>query len=138
MQVFYTPATAQRVPVIIDTAENGLGRFSGETLEQIQVRYPGALLGDLETVVAEKEAMLRTEPTQITEAQFMDALECLPPLDYQQRGAGCSFKCEERLSGRMTSIYASVGNPSTYWTFVDLDTTPHAEIMARVAKAYHS
>lgn len=136
---FYTPADGTRtVPSIIDVARtNDKGEtvtyFHGETLEALKARYPNAQLGTIEEVTQIKERALRSDPVQITEDQYFYALECLPPLDWQVRGGGESFKMVERYSGRMTNIYAKLGN--TYWQLMDVDTLPHAEIMAKVSEA---
>ena len=143
-KVFYIPThwsekhQSQIAPSVIDQAveRNGVtvGMYSNETLEMMRGRYPTVELGELDKIVEEKENMLRTDPAPCTEEQFWEALECLPPLDWQRTGAiGESFKLEERTCGRMTSIYARVGE--TYWTFTDVDTLPHGEIMAKVQAA---
>lgn len=132
--IFYTPATLGRVPSTIDMAVlvNGeyVGRFSGETLVQLAKRYPGAAIGELDDVVAEKEAMQTSQPVEIKENQFSDMLECLPPVGWQDTGDCSSFKMCEHLSGRITGVYAKVG--SRYFNFNDLYTITHAQIMTKV------
>jgi hypothetical protein len=143
IKVFYVPShwsekhNTNIVPSVIDQAINRdgklVGKYCGESLEEMRVRYPTVVLGDLNTVVAEKENMMRTEPFAITEQEFCDALECMPPLDWQHTGSGESFKFVERYCGRMTSIYARIG--TGYWSFTDVDNMPHAEIMEKVKAA---
>jgi hypothetical protein len=137
MKVFYTPARDGCMPKVIDAVVlidgEERGAYSLETLAQLAVRYPGVLVGDSEIVERERETAMRTEPEACTEEQFWDALECLPPLDWQCRGGGESFKMVERLSGRMTRIYARTG--TTYWSFVDRDDMTHAAVMAKVTAA---
>lgn len=135
MQVFYTPAKNGVMPQIIDiaiTGEDGqtLGQYSGQTPEQITARYPGALLGDSEAVTLEREGIMRTMPTRITEEQYWDALEVLPPEGWTRTHLGESFKLCEYLCGRMTHIYAKVQDE--YWEFCDVGSMPHVEIMAKV------
>lgn len=108
------------------------GGYSGETLEQIRARYPGAIIGELDTFTAEKEARLRTDPVEITRDQWTEALEVLPPLDHQYDGRACTFKCMEMLSGRITSVYCRIG--SRCFTFTDVASIPHAEIVAKCQK----
>lgn len=144
VKVFYIPShwsekhNTNIVPSVIDQAINRdgklVGKYCGESLEEVRVRYPTVVLGDLDAVVAEKEKMMRTEPDSITENDFWDALECLPPLDWQHTGSiGESFKLVERTSGRMTRIYARIG--TSFWSFTDVDNLPHTEIMNKVKAA---
>ena len=116
--------------VVTNTQGQEVGQYSGETLEQIQARYPGALVGDSDEVTKAREDQLRTAPAPCTHEQFWYALECLPPMGWRNAGNGESFKMSERLSGRMTRIYARTGQ--RYWSFVDTDDLNHAQIMARV------
>jgi hypothetical protein len=137
MKVFYTPACGHLVPRIIDTVVladgQERGQFSGKTLAELTDKYPTVCVGDLDDVTRIKENMMRTEPESCTEEQFWEALECLPPEGWVRAGGGESFKMVERLSGRMTTIYARSG--STYWSFVDADDLTHAAIMAKVTAA---
>lgn len=137
MKVFYTPATADTYPNIIDTVVEiegaQIGQFSRETLEQIQKRYPGAQVGEASEVAEQREAMMISEPQRITEEQFNDALECLPPEGWVRHQHTESFKLCEYYSGRITSIYARFG--TTYWTFKDIGSKSHVEIMDKVSKA---
>lgn len=134
MKVFYTPACGHLVPRIIDSVVlvdgQERGQFSGKTLAELTDKYPTLVVGDADEVTRIKEDMQRTEPQSCTEEQFWEALECLSPMDWVRAGGGESFKMVERLSGRMTTIYARSG--STYWSFVDADDLTHAAIMAKV------
>jgi hypothetical protein len=137
MKVFYTPASGQLVPRVIDSVVlidgEERGACSRETLAELAKRYPTVTVGDLDEVSRIKEEMMRSDPEPCTEEQFWEALECLPPLNWVRAGGGESFKMAERLSGRMTTIYARSG--STYWSFVDCDDLTHAAIMAKVTAA---
>ena len=137
MKVFYTPASDGRYPVIIDIAhqtEAGwIGQYSHETQEQIALRHPTVTLGDAEVVADEREAMMIGDPVEITEEQFWDALECLPPEGWINRQHEESFKMCEYYSGNITSIYARVDG--RYWTFKDVGTKSHADIIAKVRAA---
>lgn len=134
MKVFYTPAQNGQFPNIIDRAlpiEGGyIGQYSLETLEQIQLRHKGALLGDAATVQAERQAMMITEPTSITEDEFIQALECLPPEGWVRNRHTESFKMSEYYSGQITEIYARFSD--TYWCFRDLASKTHNDIMHKV------
>jgi len=139
--VFFIPAKNGIVPQTIDLAIANcekiyVGMHSGETQEQINARYPGVQLGELESVIATKEAMMKSGPIEITRAQYVASRDVLPPEDWQRDASGSSFKMCEHLSGRITSIYAVVDDRC--FTFKDVYSLTHQEIMAmvlRVAKA---
>lgn len=87
------------------------GMYSGETLEQVRLRYPGAEIAELEPWLAAKEKALCTEPQEISEDRFVEMLEVLPPQRWQ-RSRECdfeSFELSEHLSGRVTSIFCRLG-----------------------------
>jgi hypothetical protein len=133
--VFFVPAKGTLLPVLIDEAildpaGHYIGRYSKEPLDKIALRYPGATVGDLEAFIQTRESMMRTTPAEITAEVFEEALSVLPPLDFQRNCLGTTFKCVERLSGRVTAIYAEI--QGRYFSFNDLDTTTHLEIIAKI------
>jgi hypothetical protein len=82
MKVFYTPASGQLVPRVIDSVVlidgEERGAYSRETLAELAKRYPTVTVGDLDEVSRIKEEMMRSDPEPCTEEQFWEALECLP------------------------------------------------------------
>lgn len=137
---FYKPSDAGFAPSIIDVARtNDKGEtvtyFHGMTLEKLREIHPTAQLDTIEAVQKMREDAVRSDPMPISEEQYWDALECLPPLDWVVGSHAESFKMVERYSGRMTNIYARLGR--TYWCFMDVDTLPHLEIIAKVRAAAH-
>lgn len=137
-QVFYTAAPGQ-APRVIDVAvltEDGrtVGQCSGETAEQLGARYglPMELIG-LDDYMALHDEAMRTEPKEITEREYISALECLPPVRWQVSEGIESFRMSERWSGSMTSIYACLSG--RYWRFIDNISMPVAELNQKVAAA---
>ena len=133
--MFYTPANGILVPQIIDEAKINsqgayIGVYSGETLEQIAARYPDAQIGDCDDIVATREAMMKTDPVEIMEDQYVDMLEVLPPEDFKFDTFGSSFKMSEYLSGRITNIYATYGK--RYFMLTDVASLPHSEIIRKI------
>jgi hypothetical protein len=131
LRVFHVPGTI----VCIDFAfpdEAGVlhGQYSGETLEQIQARYPGALVGDVEAVQAASVASCRRKPERITEERYTDMLECLPPVDHIGRGGWTTFKMSERNYATITGIYAWDRANNVYYVLADDETTTHEQIVA--------
>lgn len=131
-KVFFIPGNLH----VLDEArarEDGelVGRFCRLTLEEIQRQSPGAILGTVDEFLEQMEATCRTDPAPITEEQYSDALEVLPPQNWQGIGtAEESFKFLERYAGRVTTIYARLGN--NHYRFRDVYTLPHSDIMAKV------
>ena len=140
-RVFYTPTKLDPkfgcaiCPQVVDMAtlndkQQLVGLHSGETQEQLILRYPGILVGMSHDVQAEREAMMKSEPTEVSEDVFIEALECLPPEDWHNKQSSESFKMCEYLSGQITSIYCRIGK--RYFSFTDVATLTHDEIRAKV------
>ena len=114
---------------IIDIMQpDGKSQYARETIEQIKARYPGAEVWDFDAAIEHKENALKSAPEEITEEQFIEALEVLPPEDWQRTAEGQSFKMCERTSGRITAIYAEVNGK--FYTMSNVHTMPHKDIMA--------
>jgi len=128
-KVFYIPSFC---PEAIDLSyDNGkTGIQSGATFEQLREQYTGLQIADRDAFEALRESSLRLPVSEIDEATFNDQLEVLPPDDLVIVGQQVSFKCSERYSGRITSIYAGQG--PRYFHLRDVCDMPHAEIMRRV------
>ncbi len=132
---FYTPATEDNAPRAIDpilTRADGtrIGVYSGKTQEELAQEY-GEI--GVETYEGLERLMLdffRRPVQEIDIEVFGDALDVLPPEDWQHDAIGESFKMSEHLSGQITHIYARIGK--RYFAFTDSAYLPHAEIMARV------
>ena len=131
--VFYIPGTTTIIDNAVDRNGVLVGHYSGETLEQIRLRYPGATLGEWDDVYAEAEASCKTEPVEINEDEFLRALNVLPPVRWTQRSDSESFKISERLYGSITAIYARLGN--RYYTFSDNITLPHDHVISRIRQS---
>jgi hypothetical protein len=121
---------------IIDTAEldsDGVYRstIKKETLAQVRIRYPDAEIGEWENIYRAAENSCKTEPQEITEAQYIYALEVLPPVCWKNSKGVESFKMSERFYGNVTAIYAHLGN--RYFTFNDLISLTPDEIADRIA-----
>lgn len=121
---------------IIDTAEldsDGVYRstIKKETLAQVRIRYPDAEIGEWENIYRAAENSCKTEPQEITEAQYIYALEVLPPVCWKNAKGVESFKMSERFYGNVTAIYARLGK--RYFTFSDLISLTPDEIADRIA-----
>ena len=132
-QCFYQPGTLSIIDLAVERDGALRGRYSNESLDEMRQRYPGAIVGDLDAFIEDKERQLRTEPEAITAAQFEAALCVLPPLDYRGSAVSESFKCSEMFSGRITAVYCHlrVDGREHYFTFSDVRTIKHEAIVAR-------
>jgi hypothetical protein len=91
---------------------------AGQTLEAMQERYPGLKVGDFDDIMRARESFYRELGVyEIDEETFMDALECLPPLDWVRKGYIESFKLSELITGNIAWIYCRVG--SRFFRFYD-------------------
>ncbi len=126
-QAYYVPGQ----PGIIDYVhpKTGHAAFSGDTLKELEARYPSIKLGSFEKCVEWSENYHRKPVTHSTEAQFWEMLEVLPPEDWHRYPEEESFKMMEYISGSITSIYACVD--SSYYRLADSYTLPHTEIVKR-------
>lgn len=105
---FYVPG----VPGIIDAVhpKTGLGVYSGESLEQIRKRDPGAELGNFEQVCDQQDAYWRKPPVEITRDRFLEMLGVLPPVGWEMTEEEEVFKLAERTSGAITAIFCRIGD----------------------------
>jgi hypothetical protein len=123
---------------IVDTvnAETGLSSCFGETLQKVQERYPRARIMSFDRALehireAEKERFPMLKPVEITEEQFDEMFECLPPAGLKTTPEGISFKMSELTCGTITQAYA-VKNGKHYEMYARINT-PHEMIMSAIA-----
>lgn len=97
---------------IVDTLNGDTGKSTcmNETLEQVRLRYPNARIVSFDTALEqirekEKEVYPMLQPIEITEEQYYEMFECLPPMQYKSTQAGSSFKMSEMTRGDITSGY---------------------------------
>ena len=130
---FYVPGSHS----IIDTAElrDGVWRstINNEDINQIRARYPKAEFGDFDEIYQRIESSFMSDVVEITEAEFIKALEVLPPVGWTTAKGVESFKMSERLVGLITAIYARIGD--RYFTFNDKITLKADQIADRVANS---
>lgn len=69
-------------------------------------------------VTAQRDCYLGDPPIQITAEKWHEALEVLPPEQYEDRGDFASFLMMEHYSGAYTSQYVArdLRDKATYWT----------------------
>lgn len=134
MQIFLNPDTATTIDVAVSRHGQMVGEFSRQTLEEIRQRYPNAQLGTADDVQKIRDNKMKSEPVEITKADYDAAMDVLPPHDLSADVRGASFKSSEPLSGSLTAIYAYDRQKDIYWTFNDSMTLRHDAIMKRVQR----
>lgn len=72
----------------------------------------------------------RKEPVEVTLERYMEMLEVLPPVGFNNTGAEESFKLVERTAGNITAILTRIGD--RYFEMSDSIFLKHADIVARV------
>lgn len=134
-KVFFVPGSTSALDYACERSDGvAVSYFTGKTLAELQEQYPGAIIGPEAEFMQQMEAATRTAPQSITAEEYADALEALPPQDWQGIGSQAeSFKFLERYAGRITSIYARVGH--SHYRFHDICTLGHAEIVEKVKAA---
>jgi hypothetical protein len=137
--IFYIPSTRTKVNNAIDVAMKSDGRIIGvytsKTLEELAEQYPGVVLGTEQEYEKQIVEAVRTAPVEITEEAYWEALEVLPPVDWQARKGNDSFKLSEFITLNVTSIYANRG--ARYYKFRDVATLTHRQIMSRLPIESH-
>jgi hypothetical protein len=130
---FYEPKTHTVIDCLID----GRGMYSGETLEQVRLRYgPGVVVMNTDEAWTDHENAFRSAPVEITEEQFWDALEVLPPCRWRRSPGAESFHMSEHTTGCISSIYVRIGD--YYYTFADDVALTHEERVAKCMPLHRS
>ncbi|MEB3190436.1 MAG: hypothetical protein VKL42_08855 [Snowella sp.] len=130
---FYVPGSTS----LIDIERDGVTAIHKKTLEQLRKEHPTVVMIDLDEAVKQIDDEIVkkyvTEPVEITEDDFEEALSELPPLDYCSRNGATTFKCEEMTISHYTSIYC--WTEGRYFSFIDSQFMSHEEIVEKVKKS---
>lgn len=103
---YYSELTGTIIDIIHG---DGLGTWGKKTLEETREDYPDAVIMDLDDAIEASDARYITKPICITREAFDDALNVLPPVDWQNTSGMETFKMSEQLSGNITGIYCRIG-----------------------------
>ncbi len=95
----------------------GRSVIEGQTLEEIQQRYPGAEVMEWDEFIDRKEKAQSTLPVEVTEERWNYALEVLPPARWHNGSDWNSFHISELLSGRIATWWVRhyVNHQARYW-----------------------
>ncbi len=132
-ECFYTPGRPGIIDVVNDDTKRG--HYGGKTLEETRAEHPDAVVGDFDQVVDDQANYWRRAPVEITEEQFNEMLNCLPPVGWVGIGGDFeSFKMCELDAANITGIYCRLG--SRYFELHDDRYMRPNEIRALVDAAF--
>lgn len=131
-KVFYVPGHTSIVDYARELAPGAwIASHSGLMLAELQIRFPGVVLGDEESFLQDQERAFATRPERTTKARYERCLSERRILECRSDAAGESFKLADLEQGNLTRIFVSWGG--RYWSFIGLATLPHQLIIRRVA-----
>lgn len=133
MQVFFSPSSkyCSALDVVRD---DGLGAYSGKTLEQFALDYPDVSIVDDEVSVAHDRKQRITEPKEITKDQFWYWLECLPPCKWKRLGSTEAFHVSERITHDIVTWCVRIGE--RYFSLDNTDTLNPEQAVNLVANKF--
>lgn len=131
---WYVPGETHIVDLI--HPDDGLTLHYKEDAAAVQARYQGARRMSCEDawtcIDMAAHARYCTGITEVSEDQFLDALNVLPPAGWTTRRGVESFRISERIWGNITDIYARLGE--RYFKFADDIRLPADIVAERVAE----
>ncbi|MDU8545704.1 MULTISPECIES: hypothetical protein [Pseudomonas] len=133
-KVFYVPGDTSIIDYAQEIGPNvWVSRCRWLMLPEMQIRHPGAVLGDEESFLIAQEAAHGTAPAEISAARYDYAISHLPVADFAADAHAETFKIEQCEVGNVTRIYAHWNG--RYWTFLGLANVPHQVIVSRLSQS---
>ena len=134
-KVLYVPGSTG---ILTFLNHEGACAFSGETVEQMQAKYPAAVvLPYLEADALSDKAIAEkylTGPVEITKARFMEKLEALPPMIWVTHFGAESFLFAELVIKDIGTFFARLGD--RYFEINAPARARHDEIISMVLEAF--
>lgn len=118
-----------RTPTIFCLTTNRLidlirqGETAATALTRLQSYGPDLAILPLAEAQARYERQFKTEPVEIDEGAWHEALNVLPPEDWRNDANGESFKCSEPTAGSITAICRS-GSKRVRYAFTLISPAP--------------
>ena len=98
---------------------NGIGAYSGMTLEQFIAKYGDVTIVDQEVAIQHDRNRRITTPVEIDEERFHDMLNCLPPCKWGRSESAEAFHMSERITYDIADWFVRIGDK--FYTFADTD-----------------
>lgn len=131
--VFYVPGQ----PWVIDFAcvrgDLVVSELESQTLDEVQVRHPGAKIVSFHEAAAEIHAAHRSQPRPIHRDDYDFARSVVVGGIDGNEVEGESFKVSDFGVGASTQVYACLGGK--FWVFEGVCAMSHAAVMRRVQQA---
>ena len=127
---FWQPGRPNAIDAI--NPATGKGLYSGENLEDIRKRYPGAIITTLDAILDAERTAFVSEPVRIDRERWDEMLNVLPPVQWKNERAAETFKMSEMTSGMITTIFCRIGE--NYFELSDNVNTPHDKIASACAR----
>jgi hypothetical protein len=129
MNVFFSPSA--KYCSAIDLARDGRGAYSGKTLDDFRAEYPDIQIVDEDVSIQHDRNRKISPPREITEDEYTDLLECLPPCKWG-RGefGGSAFHVSERITYDIVTWCVKLGDK--HYRFDDTDKINATKAVQRV------
>lgn len=111
MEMCFADTNKNHQPIDIAIMRDGTyrGKYSNENLEEIQVRYTGAILMGFDEAYQAYTGSFIKPPVEIDEEKFFYWLEVLPPGGWERSEGSESFYVTERICGDITTHCVRIG-----------------------------
>lgn len=128
------------VSLRLDSIDTNVGQFSRKTFEQLKEETPDLVAMDLDAAseLIYTSTYNRLKGVEvITRANYIDALECMPPLRWSVGAGAESFRLQEAISGPLHSSYVALaeGQTTRYFCLVAPITASHDDLVREVREA---
>lgn len=121
--------------VIIDMiASDGLSWINSRSLDDFKAEYPDVQIMSTEDASNSFAESYVSAATEITEQEFQDALEVLPPSRWKNHGDTESFYSPEFIYSLVTTHYVRI--QARYYTFQDRCSVSHEDAVRKAMFAH--
>lgn len=134
-QVFYVPGKSSIVDVAVSCADGIMrGGYSKKSIDELMLEYPELIVDELDAVSARIDESFITCPIEISENQFYEMMEVLPPKHWRNHGISESFQMIEHTRGNITAILCRIEN--RYFEMQNQAGMSHEDILRCIAVSF--
>ena len=119
--------------------KEGKSHYTGETIEELQQEYESELIAvndeELDLIIKEYENSLQKDWKEISEEDYFDAFECLPPMNWRTIISGVNVFCiSEGYYGSLHSHYLKLSNKEgvKYYSALRSRYTTNEQILEQI------
>jgi hypothetical protein len=129
-QVFFSPS-AKYCSAIDVVNRNGIGAYSGRTLEQLREEYPDISIVDEQVSIDHDRNRRITAPVEISQEDWYYLLEVLPPCKWGRSASAEAFHISERITYDIVTWAVRIG--TKYYRFDDTDKFSATDAIQKVS-----